>query len=236
MPGTMFMEVVSPRGSSSGKWYTVPLSLILHAGIFAVIIVAPLVATGELPIPARLMPSYVIADVLPSPPPVAPQRRPVRPEATAVNPHVAPLEAPPTIGVETGIVVDQEMVQTNAGDNLVEGLGRNGVVLEQLPPVMSAPPEPVRAGGEIRSPIRIKDAQPIYPFIARSAKKEGVVIIEAIIGVDGKVEDARIIRSIPLLDQAALDAVKAWEYTPTLLNGRPTPVIMTVTVHFKLTN
>jgi TonB family protein len=56
----------------------------------------------------------------------------------------------------------------------------------------------------------------------------------AIIGTDGKVEDAKVLRSTPLLDEAALEAVRAWEYTPTLLNGRPTPVIMTVTVQFRL--
>jgi protein TonB len=60
----------------------------------------------------------------------------------------------------------------------------------------------------------------------------GVVIIEAIIGEDGKVRDPKILRSIPLLDQAALDCVKQWEYTVTLLNGVPVPVIMTVTVSF----
>jgi protein TonB len=63
---------------------------------------------------------------------------------------------------------------------------------------------------------------------------QGVVILEAIIGQDGRILDARVLRSIPLLDQAALDAVKQWEYTPTLLNGVPVPVIMTVTVQFTL--
>ena len=55
-----------------------------------------------------------------------------------------------------------------------------------------------------------------------------------VIGPDGKIQAARVLRSIPLLDQAALDAVKQWEFTPTLLNGVPVPVIMTVTVNFKL--
>ena len=58
------------------------------------------------------------------------------------------------------------------------------------------------------------------------------MIIEATIGPNGKVQDARVLRSIPLLDQAALDAVSQWEYSPTLLNGVPVPVIMTVTVNF----
>ena len=61
---------------------------------------------------------------------------------------------------------------------------------------------------------------------------QGVVIIEATIGPNGKVQEAKVLRSIPLLDAAALDAVRQWEFTPTLLNGVPVPVIMTVTVNF----
>jgi protein TonB len=80
----------------------------------------------------------------------------------------------------------------------------------------------------------VKNVPPTYPPIAQSARVQGVVIIEAVIGPSGKVQDARVLRSIPLLDQAALDAVRQWEYTPTLLNGVPVPVIMTVTVNFTL--
>jgi len=58
-------------------------------------------------------------------------------------------------------------------------------------------------------------------------------IVEATIGADGKVIDAKVLRSVPLLDQAALDAVRQWEYAPTLLNGVPVPVVMTVTINFK---
>jgi protein TonB len=62
----------------------------------------------------------------------------------------------------------------------------------------------------------------------------GIVIIEATIGKDGSVRDARVLRSVPLLDQAALDAVRQWRFTPTLLNNEPVEVIMTVTVNFTL--
>jgi periplasmic protein TonB len=58
------------------------------------------------------------------------------------------------------------------------------------------------------------------------------VILEITIGPDGRVSDAKVLRSIPLLDAAALDAVRKWRYEPTLLNGAPVPVIMTVTVNF----
>jgi protein TonB len=63
---------------------------------------------------------------------------------------------------------------------------------------------------------------------------QGIVIIEAVIAEDGRVSNARILRSIPLLDQAALEAVRQWQFTPSFLNGQPVPVIMTVTVNFML--
>jgi protein TonB len=108
-----------------------------------------------------------------------------------------------------------------------------------LPP--SAPPSqltgqraPIRVGGNIPPPKKIKDVKPVYPAIAQSARVQGIVIIEATISETGKVVDARVLRSIPLLDTAALEAVMQWEFTPTLLNGQPTPIIMSVTVNFVL--
>ena len=91
----------------------------------------------------------------------------------------------------------------------------------------------VRVGGRIMEPKKLKDVAPVYPPIAQSAGVTGVVTIEATIGADGKVVDAVVVRSIPLLDQAALDAVRQWEYIPTLLNGVPVPIVMTVTITFK---
>jgi TonB family protein len=91
---------------------------------------------------------------------------------------------------------------------------------------------PVRIGGQIRAPTKVKDVHPLYPAIAQSARVSGLVTIEATIGPDGKVSDAKIVRSIPLLDQSALDAVRQWEYAPTLLNGVPVPVVLTVSVNF----
>jgi protein TonB len=101
-----------------------------------------------------------------------------------------------------------------------------------------APPPPVaqavRVGGNIKVPVKTKDVEAVYPALARAARVEGLVIIEVTIRPDGKVKDAKILRSMPLLDAAALDAVRQWEYTPTLLNGSPVSVVMTVTVNFRL--
>ena len=90
----------------------------------------------------------------------------------------------------------------------------------------------IRVGGRIRAPIRIKEVAPVYPAIARSARVQGDVVIEATIDEEGNVADARVVKSVPLLDQAALEAVRQWHYQPTLLNGVPTAVVTTVTVKF----
>jgi protein TonB len=92
----------------------------------------------------------------------------------------------------------------------------------------------VRVGGNIQPPTKTRDVSPIYPPVAQSARVQGIVILEAIIGPTGRVTEVSVIRSVPLLDEAAITAVKQWEYTPTLLNGVPVPVIMTVTVNFTL--
>jgi protein TonB len=112
----------------------------------------------------------------------------------------------------------------------IAGTGAAGST--QPPP--PAPGEPIRIGGNIASPKRVKNVPPVYPPIAQSARVSGTVIVEVTIGADGRVTNATILRSIPLLDQAALDAVKQWVFTPTLLNNVPVPVIMTVTVNFTL--
>lgn len=92
----------------------------------------------------------------------------------------------------------------------------------------------LRIGGPIKPPEKTYDVKPVYPKDAQDARVQGVVIIETMIGPDGKVKDAKIQRSVPLLDEAALEAVRQWEFTPTLLNGQAVAVIMTVTVNFRL--
>ena len=91
----------------------------------------------------------------------------------------------------------------------------------------------VRVGGAIRNPTKIKDATPVYPAIARSARVSGTVQIELTVGADGKVADWRVVKGVPLLDEAAIDAVKQWEYTPTRVKGVAVPVIINVAVNFK---
>ena len=91
-----------------------------------------------------------------------------------------------------------------------------------------------RVGGDVQPPAKLRHVTPDYPELARRARQEGRVVLECTIDVHGRVVDARVVRGTPLLDQAALDAVREWRYAPTLLNGVPVAIVMTVTVMFTL--
>ena len=238
MPREMFGDVVDPSIKvGSQKWYTVPLSIIAHVVLFAAVIIIPLMATDMLPTPPSMM-AFVGAPPTPPPPPPPPPSAappPKTPQPVA-NPNAAPIEAPKQIVPETPSVGISEGVPGGVEGGVPGGV-MGGVVggLPEAPPPPPPPPQaPVRVGGAIKQPTKLKNVPPVYPPIAQSARVQGVVIIEATIGADGKVKDAKVLRSIPLLDQAALDAVKQWVFTPTLLNNVPVPVIMTVTVNFTL--
>jgi len=92
---------------------------------------------------------------------------------------------------------------------------------------------PVRVGGDVREPRRTRNVEPIYPADALAAGVQGDVTIEAILDRVGTVRDARVVTGHPLLDEAALGAVRQWLYTPAKLNGSPIEVAITVTIVFK---
>ncbi len=94
--------------------------------------------------------------------------------------------------------------------------------------------DPIRAVGPVNPPKLLKMVEPVYPEIAKQSKVEGLVICEATTDAAGRVVDVRILRSIPLLDQAAIDAVKQWVYAPMKINGKPVGVVFTVTARFSL--
>ena len=226
MPKDMFGDVVEPSIKvGSQKWYTVPVSILVHMVVVGGVIIVPLMAMDALPEPSSMM-AFAAAPT-PTPTPVT-------------NPNAAPIEPPKEIKPEAPAppVANVGVGVPGGVEGGIPGGALGGVVgglpSAPPPPPPPAPTAPVRVGGNIAPPKKTRDVKPSYPQIAQSARVSGVVIIEATIGPNGKVQNARVLRSIPLLDQAALDAVKQWEYTPTLLNGVPVPVIMTVTVNFTL--
>jgi len=165
----------------------------------------------------------------------------LRDGAFRTPPPEPPPPPPPPPGSSAAIRPTELPGGTEGLPGGVEGGIPGGVVggiVGGLPEAPPPPPPPsgarVRVGGNIKMPAKVKNVRPFYSAIAQSARVQGMVIIEAIIGPNGKVQDARILRSIPLLDQAALEAVRQWEFTPTLLKGVPVTVIATVTVNFTL--
>jgi protein TonB len=237
VPRDMFVDVVAPSITVGTKqWYTVPLSILTHAAVLIALVVIPLMATDVLPTPQSVM-AFAAAPPpppppLPPPPPPPTAVTPPQPVAP-VNPNVAPTEAPPEIKPEPPQMTLGGVVGGVAGG--IPGGTLGGVVGGIAPPPPPPPPSaPIRVGGDIKEPRLLKKVPPIYPAIAQTAKVQGIVIIEAVIAKDGSVKDAKVIRSAALLDQAALDAVKQWKYTPTLLNGVPVEVVFTVTVTFTI--
>ena len=102
-------------------------------------------------------------------------------------------------------------------------------------PQAQAAPQPVRVGSITPTLHKVHDVLPIYPTDAIAAKVEGVVVVEANIDATGRVTEARILRSIALLDEAALDAVRQWEFEPIVVDGiGRAPIVAALSVSFKL--
>jgi protein TonB len=240
MPRELFREVVSPEVRvSSGSRYTMVLSVGAHVLIVAAVIIVPLMASSVMPQLASPDLGYIMLEPPPAPPPLPTPPAPTATRTPVANQNAAPIDEPTEIGEEippapVGEVVEGAIPTFGApsgGFGPGVNLGREAA---PVPPPPVQPQKPMRPGGDIREPVKVKHVPPVYPQIAINARISGRVVIDAVIGIDGVVREARILSGVPLLNQAALDAVKQWRYTPTTLNSVPVPVIMTVTVQFNL--
>jgi periplasmic protein TonB len=219
------------------RTWTLGLSIVVHFGFIAGVVVAPLFATDDLPVPPRVTEFVRVVAALPDPPS---PRRPPQPEQP--SPHIAPLEAPERITPEEPrepprMVDTAELAVVGGVDSpgaVVRGDIAGGDLVAPPAPPPVTPPAPIRVGGLVKEPQKIRDVAPRYPLVAQQTKVQGVVILEAVISESGVVQGVRVLLSKPLLDEAAVEAVRQWRFTPTLLNGQPVPVVMTVTVNFRL--
>ena len=215
-------------------------SVLIQAGALAALALLPLFSMGALPEPDGIapLPDYV---------PVVPIAKPLgtRPEG-----KVRPSTPAPSIGFVTDRLVhvpvlDDVIVDSGWTIDPAPGVP-DGVLVGVVgvpffdpgtpTPEAEAQPEagPAVAGVDVAPPRKTRHVPPLYPPVAAAARIEGTVVLEAIIDHEGNVSNLRVVQSIPLLDRAALDAVRQWKYEPTRLNSRPVPVVMTVTVTFVL--
>lgn len=219
-----------------------PVSGALHGIALILILVVPLLQPADLPEPAAAVRAFFVEPISapappPPPPPPAPKRdntpKPIpKPVMNESPKFTAPVDIPEQIRPEEGLDLGVEGGVVGGVEGGVPG-GVVGGVVGGLPDA-PAPVQAVRVGGQIKEPKKLKNITPVYPDIAKQARVQGVVILECTISPQGRVTDVKVLRGIPLLDASAIEAVKQWVYTPTLLNGVPVPVIMTVTVNFKI--
>jgi protein TonB len=239
--------VVSQKTANRRSGYALPVSVAAHAALLSAAIVVPLlrandmpaIANGNTPLPA--VPVVMLA-ATPPPPPVVPIVRP--PSSGARRPSGGPpLVAPPPVDYSAVPTENSGVLSEEVETTLARGCVGN--CDPSLPP--SGPGDglgPVGPGdgpsavihlSQFQGPAKLKDVAPVYPEIARHAGIAGVVAIECQIDTHGRVVNATVLKGSPLLTEAALNAVQQWVYRPTLMNGVPVSVIMTVTVNFKIT-
>jgi periplasmic protein TonB len=220
---------------------SLPISIAVHAVALIALFVIPLVANVVVPTVMTDPDEYILAKPAPPPPDVIrvspPQRSAER--ARTDTPAPIPTEAPPTIEPERASPPSYAIGPVPPDSSAIGEPGGlpTGLVSSSAPP---RPPDPPRPAGPVRvadlpvAPRKTVDVRPIYPDIARMARKEGTVVMEAVLDPSGHVTQLRVIRSVPMLDEAALDAVRQWRYTPSLYGGRPVSVLMTITIRFTL--
>ena len=147
----------------------------------------------------------------------------------------APVQAPDGVRPETGreeaaLRAPGILTAIEQGSGSVDGVGTTELPLP--PPTVVRPPSRLHSG--IDPPRKIVDVSPVYPTLGRQSRAEGIVVLEVVIDEHGDVTSTRVLRSVALLDQAAVEAVRRWRFAPARLNGEAIPVVMTVTVNFTL--
>ena len=220
------------------------LSISSQLALVAAIVVPVLFFTGALPEVPTMM--AFVADAPAPPPPPPPPPPPAAPAATpppqahpVAAPGAAPVEPPSTIQAERpsdeGDFGVPGGVEGGVPGGVVGGIA-GGLVSDILPPPPPPAPvarAPVRVGGQITAPALVRRVEPVYPSLAISAKVRGVVILEALVDKDGGVAEVKVLRTAsPLLNDAAITAVRQWQYRPLVLNGLPEPFVLTVVLTF----
>ncbi len=238
---------IAAREAPRKRW-TLALSSLFQCALVGLLVLVPMLWTQA--VPRKLLPEVLLAPLPPPPGPaedrhaakparavpteiqegrvVAPNRVP---EQIAVlqedSPPPAPPGGPDRWGVQGGIGHDAQ------GSSLWSNLIRPAPAAPPTPKP-EAPRAPVTVGGDVQEGKAIYRPAPIYPPLARQARIQGTVVLEAIISRSGTIESLKLVQGHPMLVPAAVEAVRQWRYRPTLLNGEPVEVQTTITVHFTL--
>jgi periplasmic protein TonB len=244
----MFDDLVisSAQPKRTNSVWTVALSTIIQFAIVVVMILIPLIYTEALP--KQMLTTFLVAPAPqpPPPPPPAAVQRIVKPVARLI--HNGQMMAPTVIPKKVEMIKEEELPPDIGNVGVVGGVpggiagGSAGGVLggiiggagSGMPPPPKAAPSRIRVGGNVQAASLVRKVDPVYPPIAKTAHVSGTVVLHAIIGKDGSVQNLEYISGPGLLMKSAMDAIKMWRYKPTMLNGEPVEVDTTISVVFSL--
>jgi TonB family protein len=201
------------------RW-AILIAVALHIGLF--IVKLPEMVSDSLK-PAEKPKVYVVQQIRFKPPQQQQQQELLKPRTKKVPiPDPTPDEPEPIRIVEE---VQQEIEVPL--DDAVFGIPEG--------PPSSEPEGPIQVGGDVKAPEKIHAPQPTYTEIARKARVQGVVIVQAIIDKAGNVTNIKVLKGLPMgLEESAVEAMKQWKFKPATLNGKPVTVYYNLTVNFKL--
>lgn len=200
------------------RW-AIAFAVVIHVIILAVNL--PDMVSADQP-DAKKQKVYVVQQVRFRPPPPEKQPEIPKPKAKKVPiPDPTPDEPEP---IRTPDEIQQiDLPQTDIIFDIPAG------------PPPSEPEGPIHVGGDVKAPVKVNAPQPQYTEIARKARIQGVVIVQAIINKQGEVTDVKVLKGLPMgLDEAAVDAIRKWRFEPATLNGKPVDVYYNLTVNFTL--
>ncbi len=245
MERRLFDDLVVSRAAARKGRGAMSISFVIHAAALTAVLLLGALVPDELPAPPQQPMIPVLPGIVVRPPAGGPPR--ARPASATRRASVT--RAALVLRTETPVVMtESDVLDPEPEDPCPEcaigetdapvgtgGFGTIGAPVGDGPGGGEAGPGPVRVGGRIQAPRKLRHVDPVYPELARKAGVSAVVILECLLDRDGRIAKVTVLSGHPLLDAAAVDAVRQWTYRPTLLNGAPVEVVMTVTVNFRAT-
>ena len=222
---------------------TTTISFILEVLFLGVLVLLPLIFTEALP--TKQLMTMLTSPPPPPPPPPPPAAAPVIVKKIQSELDNGQLRTPTAIPKKIQMIKEDEAPPSSGPAGVVGGVPGGvpgGAIGGVLGSVMSVPtavpkvatPQRVRVSQGVSQGLLIHKVTPQYPPLARQARIQGTVVLQAVIGKDGSIQGLHVVSGHPMLTNSALEAVKEWRYKPYYLNGEPVEVETTINVNFTL--
>jgi periplasmic protein TonB len=220
------------------------ISFILEFLFLGILVLLPLIFTEALP--TKQLMTMLTAPPPPPPPPPPPAAAPVIVKKVQTELDNGQLRTPTAIPKKIQMIKEDEPPPSAGPAGVVGGVpggvpggamgGVLGSVMSSVPTAVpkAATPTRVRVSQGVSQGLLMKKVTPQYPPLAKQARIQGVVVLQALIGKDGSIQNLHVVSGHPMLTNAALEAVKEWKYKPYYLNGEPVEVETTINVNFSL--